>query len=547
MTQQPTTRDRSERGQILVLAALLMVILIGITGLAIDISAAYMADRWQRAVADAASLAGGQDLQIPGSRAAPGANEQDAARRHAMEVLVSELRATSTPSTAVGSACLDPGGCPLPGTPYVVSIRTPTPSFVDCTPIRCIQVSVRQPSFGLTFARIFGQQNWSVNTTSVAGIVQTRQYGLVTLRPPDPRGGTQNADDIVVKGGSKVVIGGADAATNTNLLCSGLAAGSELRLDPGFSLFHWDPYEAWFGPPGQCANPPTGEQLTSPVPDPDYPIPNAARDGVSIGCPTTTTTVCSYTAANLSDAQLSAADCATEIATNVPPQYNVTPPNTKCYKPGIYTKKLRDSQNTDISLLTPGVYFFNAGVDISGSLIGGYARAGVPGVALVLPACPALNCPDFAGNNAVLVALNFGSAYLNPSGTQATAADWDRGSVETTTDPPHLMTILVEPDQNCLAPDFPFTEPANSCSNRQPQIKLPGGGHLWVAGVQYAPTDNTTVTGSSPQQGVLGQIVSWTITFDGNSTLNLLAFSLDELGVLRLDPACSPTVSTCNP
>jgi hypothetical protein len=109
------------------------------------------------------------------------------------------------------------------------------------------------------------------------------------------------------------------------------------------------------------------------------------------------------------------------------------------------------------------------------------------------------------------------------------------------------MTILVEPDQTCLAPDFPFTEPTNSCSNRQPQIKLPGGGHLWVAGVQYAPTDNTTVTGSSPQEGVLGQIVSWTITFDGNSTLNLLAFNLDDLGVLRLDPACSPTVSVCNP
>jgi hypothetical protein len=109
------------------------------------------------------------------------------------------------------------------------------------------------------------------------------------------------------------------------------------------------------------------------------------------------------------------------------------------------------------------------------------------------------------------------------------------------------MTILVEPDQNCLAPDFPFEEPANSCSNRAPQIKLPGGGHLWVAGVQYAPTDNTTVTGSSPQQGVLGQIISWTITFDGNSTLNLLAFNLDDSGVLRLDPACSPTVSVCNP
>ena len=109
------------------------------------------------------------------------------------------------------------------------------------------------------------------------------------------------------------------------------------------------------------------------------------------------------------------------------------------------------------------------------------------------------------------------------------------------------MTLLVQPDDSCLVDPFPYDEPSNTCSNRQPQISLPGGGHLALAGVQYAPTDNTTVTGSSPQQGILGQIISWTITFNGGSTLNLEAFIVDDLGVLRLDPACSPTVPTCNP
>ena len=180
----PASRMTPPRGQVLVLAALLMVLLIGVTGLAIDISAAYMADRWQRAVADAASLAGGQDLQIPGSKALPGASQYQAARTHAMDILVSELRATSTPSVAVGSPCLTAAGCPLPGTPYEVALRTnPSPSCVDCDPFRAIQVTIRQPAFGLTFARIFGQDSWVVSTTSVAGIVQSRQYGVVTLRP----------------------------------------------------------------------------------------------------------------------------------------------------------------------------------------------------------------------------------------------------------------------------------------------------------------------------------------------------------------------------
>jgi len=86
-----------------------------------------------------------------------------------------------------------------------------------------------------------------------------------------------------------------------------------------------------------------------------------------------------------------------------------------------------------------------------------------------------------------------------------------------------------------------------SSRNRQPQLKLPGGGSLAIAGIQYAPTDNTQVTGNSPQRGVLGQIISWTIVFSGSSTLTLDAVVGDTTGVLRLDPACSPTVNVCNP
>lgn len=536
----------SDHGQILVLAALMMVLLIAITGLAIDISAAYMADRWQRAVADEAALAGGQDLQVYGSRSLPSDPLQLAAmyasaEDHAMDVLVAQLHATSKPSAA---ACFNATGCALPGTRYEVSVQAPSPSCVDCNPARAIQVSVRQPSFGLTFARIFGQDHWTVVSTSVAGIVIQRQYGLVTLRPPRLRGsGTQNTDNISITGGSQVIVGGADVATNTNLTCDGAASGSALHLEAGFSVFHWDINEAWISPPDECAPPlPYGEQLTSPLEDPAYDIPQ--KNDLSAGCPTNDVQICTYADPNLDDAKLPVADCDTVVA-GMPSQYNVVAADATCYMPGIYTKELNDNRNTDFSILTPGVYFFEAGLDISGSLIGGYDAA--PGVAIVLPYCAGLNCPAFTANNAVLVALNLGTAYLNTTGAGATAAEWDGGLVETSTDPPHLMTLMVEPDPSCLAAPFPYDEPTNTCTNRQPQIKLPGGGHLAVAGVQYAPTDNTTVTGSSPQQGVLGQIISWTITFNGNSTLNLEAFIVDDLGVLRLDPACSPTVPTCNP
>jgi hypothetical protein len=171
-------------------------------------------------------------------------------------------------------------------------------------------------------------------------------------------------------------------------------------------------------------------------------------------------------------------------------------------------------------------------------------------VAIIFPSCPGNNCPGFAGNTSPLVALNFGSAFQNASGQRATAAPWNGGFVVTTSTngvPPTLMSILVEPDRSCLAAPFPALEPSNACSLRQPQIKLPGGGSLAVAGIQYAPTDNTQVTGNSPQQGVLGQIISWTIVFSGSSSLTLEAVVGNTTGVLRLDPACSPTVSVCNP
>src|SRR5437879_6071683 len=128
--------DRTQDGQILVLAALMFVVVIGIAGLAIDISSAYLAERWQRSVADAAALAGAQSLQIPGSRADPAAGSTYVAdaRKHAMEVLVQELKSTGDPATlAATAACQAAAGCSLPGTPYVVAVRWPSPSCVDCS------------------------------------------------------------------------------------------------------------------------------------------------------------------------------------------------------------------------------------------------------------------------------------------------------------------------------------------------------------------------------------------------------------------------------
>src|SRR4051812_20200011 len=90
MTTLPRS-DQPERGQVLPLFALFLVVLAAFSALAIDVSSAYASQRAYREAADAASLAGGQDLQTT-TRAITSAN-QLSARQHAYQILRDRLNA----------------------------------------------------------------------------------------------------------------------------------------------------------------------------------------------------------------------------------------------------------------------------------------------------------------------------------------------------------------------------------------------------------------------------------------------------------------------
>lgn len=168
-----------------------------------------------------------------------------------------------------------------------------------------------------------------------------------------------------------------------------------------------------------------------------------------------------------------------------------------------------------------------------------------PGVALVFPTTCNPAC-IFAGNAVGLLALNAGDAY--PSGTGATptaAVNWDGALVRTTGRVPLPMTLMVLPDPVCVVGP---TEPSNSCSTRSPQLRLPGGGNLFVYFVHYAPTDNVTISGGSGSDGRLGQIWAWTVQYSGNFTnINLVGAQNPEPGVLRIATPCSPGAACDDP
>jgi hypothetical protein len=583
---------RSEAGQVLPLAALMMVALIAIVGLAIDVSQAFTEQRWERSVTDAASLAGAQDLQRPG-RQLPDGNARAIARQTAMHVLATELRATSEPViTGTSSPCLTTTGCDLPGTPYWAWIYAgvdgalPQPTCLDCVPARAVQVtvatgkvvaSVWKPSFGLTFSRILGFSTWDVRAASVAGVDFARQYGVVTLRPTDPRGPADgNEDDLKITGGSKLVVGDGDVVTNTNLVCSGTNSEVDLETIKGFDIYHYDPYVAW----GGCLNPPTGIQVTSPIDAPGYPIPvrpvapapllpvynnEAEAMGTASGSPWYDP---NYAARCL---QQQALVPSTYKELKSSPNLTINDPTkviAKCLRPGIYSFRL-DAKNGNsgppIAYLlesnapagTPvsGVYFFDNGVNVQDTLIGGYV-GGQPGVAIVLLEAKTANgsAPGQMTTNTgtSLLAVNFGDAYCPllgcAPGAWASPANGPQGPVKTAPDPdPNgvLMTLMVVPDPLCLPVVPQETVPCRGTEVDRHTLTLDGGGNIFLAGVQYAPTDNVKLTGNSGQFADVGAVWAWTIEFKGGTTYKIQTANPELLGVLRLDRACSPG-NTCN-
>jgi hypothetical protein len=534
--QMSEWRLLSDRGQTIILVAFLMVFFVGILGLVVDIGGAYANQRFERSIADSSSLSGAQELQSANRRTPPTAADYEKARELSMRSLVNQLRDPLDGLPACGGVGppypADIVNCAIPGTPYYVSVSAPALTCVQlggCDPQRSVQVTVRRPDFGLVFARIFNQFEWNVVATSVAELGYSANYTLVTLRPPkpsranDPRCAPDcddNEDNIVLDGNTTRLFVDGDVGTNTNIK---LTAGAQMVLDGFSSVYHFDAYLNWTPPPA-------AKQLSAPI-DITYPIPS--RTGGTIFPDDDDGLI---TDAALCDAERD----------KVPSSYGISGFSAAageiiCYQPGIYQDALDPSPAPDVILLTPGLYFFDEGAKAGPTtrFIGGY-EADSPGVALVFPiGLPSCNC-SFDVASSPLVALNAGSAHPTiASGSPATAAlDYSSPTpqpVETDGDPPVLMTLIVQRDPRCAVG---LTEPADCPKTNQ--LKLPGGGSIYLTGVQYAASDQSTIVGGSAGNGYIGQFISWTVQYTGGSQVNFTHAGAEGPGVLRIATPCSP-------
>lgn len=498
-----------DRGQVVPLFALMLVVLLGFAALGIDIGRAYALQRFTRAVADSASLAGAQDLELSGTRSPVTSAMQQSAREHSRQSVATQVGESPVPDC--GGTATDIVDCLFPNTGYRVSVKTPSPSCVLCDPSRSVQVTVRQPSFSTTFARVLGASTWNVGATSVAGLTFSTSYGVVTLRPiNDRRNGTDaNQVDIDVNGtNTRLFVYGGDIGSNTDVFTN---SGGFITLDPGYFIYHIDDItpDPWNK---DLSGSPRGRLLRNQIPDPNYRYPS--QDGLA-----------SY-----------ASQAAGQDVGCVNAPSGLTPTPTACYRPGIYETDFNVNQNTDVAFLGSGVYIFQGNVNISGSLIGG-TQSGQPGVVLVIR-----QDMVFTGNNAVVISINRGpGSCADQSCRPAPVVDGSGQTVTTKAGVP--ISIMVTRDPSCFSEVTPIL-----CSDNQNQtLTLPGNGQLQVTGVIYAPSDYVKVNGNNTDQtGTLGQLIGWRISYSGGAQLNQFVATGKEVGVLRLDAACTAR-EVCNP
>ena len=262
------TRRDEQDGQILVLFAVVLILLLAMAALAIDVSSVYAARREYRTASDAAALAGAQELQQNITRSI-GPGEYQNARDRAAEALGNQLG--GAPRLRHQRDRRRPARSPARHTEP--TIRTPINAgdCVSCVPTRSVEVTVENPAVAVSFSRVFGIDHWDVSVGSVAGLTFEKSYAVITLRPPKKLGSTFDVKDISLDGGTVVTVTGGDVGSNGNMDYSG--SGTIMNLDPGYNMYYWSAAPP-FDVPGWYPSAPVGVPNTTPIPDPGTDIPS---------------------------------------------------------------------------------------------------------------------------------------------------------------------------------------------------------------------------------------------------------------------------------
>ncbi|HLE59351.1 MAG TPA: pilus assembly protein TadG-related protein [Candidatus Limnocylindria bacterium] len=522
-------RRNVPRGQVLVIVALGLVVLLLFAGLVLDYGVWLVDQRLMRNAADGGAQAGVSELvQKPIT-----AQKQQNAAEHAMGYLNDQLgiglSAAELPGAAT-HALLDANGLGSEdATSYTgldrFVIRTPVTSEVSCTGAswgeRALTVRVYHESPRFLTSLLFGGTQ-SVNVCATAAM-ESAGYAVAVLKPNDgvqPNG--PNLTMVLAGQSSFVRICGGDVGINS-MFSGGPLPPPNATVQPAYVKFmrlNSSPSclgsdEAKMKIYVDDPSPPTWsitakqvrtEGATDDPVDDIYLAPVHLQNYIQI--PTWGQTA--YAALNdalVTPVRLQADDPGLGICTPpagydpvAPGKYNLIQTGTSV---GQYA----------LRWLCPGVYHFVPTNGQQGVQLGSNTTLAGQGVTLVFETGPNHNQDDSA------FSIASGSALLlNSAGAGGTQADgpWR------TNDPRHdvPLTIWIKPDASCPA------TPALSCSPSS-VFQMGSGSGIDVEGVIFGPTDEMKISGNGAHHGA-GEIWAWTISYLGNSTLDQIYEGPDE-------------------
>ncbi len=277
----PRTAPDRVRGQIIVLFALFVVVLIGFAAIAVDLGSYLKVRRDYQNAADAAALSGAPFL-------VGNTPDRTSARHAAWDSLASQLNVTiaGTPWTSDTAAA-----SPVTDTTSTFSMWVSTPPINAGTKYPGTYTSTSDKSI---FSRIFGINDALVTAWATAGDFPS-SFAVITLRQPGQAGPAQPDINLAGTNVSLTVVGG-DVGGNYNMK---LNSNSTLVL-PNDSEVYLHDYvscgaSCWGntqinngGIPAPFALK-TAKQLPGPIPDPNYPLPTS-----TVGGPTAPTSALPY-------------------------------------------------------------------------------------------------------------------------------------------------------------------------------------------------------------------------------------------------------------
>jgi hypothetical protein len=534
-------RPGRERGQVLALFALFLVVFLGFAALTIDYGSWLKVRRDYQNVVDSAVLAGSGFLGRPIDE-----TKRTQARRAAWESINAQLSLglnagqlnglQSSNTVDIGQTIGD----------YTIWVSTPPrgpakyPGGFTGANDRYLYAHIERANASY-FSRIFGQGDRTIGAWATAGVF-TNRYAVITLRQ-NGQDGPSNATDILLAGSNSAleVIDG-DVGGNWGMKLNSLSqlwihgaggsADGEVFLVDYISCGSscWSPNQINVGPP-TGAPLITPQQLPQIIEDPNYPLPD-----VLSGVPTSFGTTGrlqkgggTNPSGNLRiqrNGAVAGIGCAAESPRIGPGWYNdLRVDNGKCLVLDP-THTYTDPDNDDPALRgettlpatqQPGIFYITGNLDIqAGGLIVG------DGVSVFFRP-PALFRPTAGG----VMDLNTGASDGSPPGSpdmrkgafmtdgnysygwDASAGQWVYNTaLNTDSSRTGIAIYVIKPSQYGVG-----TVDANT-----DVIQVQAGSGLAWRGVTYAPHDNLQIAGQPDHDGI-GQFVSWTFKFAGGTNV----------------------------